>query len=158
VSRREGAGDEGAGDEGSISLLSLGFAVLAIVLILVVAAATQLQLDRTRLCRMADELAIDAADAMDVPAYYAGNAERPTDLAAVDLSPASMRAVVNGHLTEYAERYHLDDVAIVGVSSPDGKTAVVSVALVVRPLFGLDALLPWSDGITLSTTSSARAR
>lgn len=107
---------------------------------------------------MADELAIDAADAMDVPAYYAGKAERPTDLAAVDLSPGSMRAVVNGHLTEYAERYGLDDVAILGVDSPDGRTAVVSVALVVRPLFGLEALLPWSDGITLTATSSARAR
>jgi hypothetical protein len=158
VRGREVPVDDATRDEGSISLLSLGFGVLAIVLILVVAAATQLQIDRTRLCRMADELAIDAADAMDVPAYYAGNADRPNDLAAVDLSPGSMQQIVNGHLSEYASRYHLHDVAIVGVSSPDGRTAVVRVALVVRPLFGLDALLPWSDGITLTAASSARAR
>jgi hypothetical protein len=148
----------GADDGGSISLLTLGFAILAIVLILVVSAATQMQLQRTRLAQMADELALDAADAMDVPAYYAGAAERPTDEAAVGLSPASMQAVVSGHLAEYAGRYHLDHVAVVAVSSPDGKTAVVSVAVVVRPLFGLEALLPWSDGVTLTATSSARAR
>jgi hypothetical protein len=147
-----------ADDAGSISLLTLGFAILAIVLILVVSAATQIQLQRTRLTQMADELALDAADAMDVPAYYAGAAERPTDEAAVGLSPASMRAVVNGRLAGYAGRYHLDHVSVVAVGSPDGKTAVVSVAVVVRPLFGLEALLPWSDGITLTATSSARAR
>jgi hypothetical protein len=146
------------GDEGSISLLTLGFAILAIVLILVVSAATQMQLQRTRLTQMADELALDAADAMDVPAYYASAAERPTDQAAVGLSLASMQAVVSGHLAEYAGRYHLDNVAVVAVGSPDGNTAVVSVAVVVRPLFGLEALLPWSDGITLTATSSARAR
>jgi hypothetical protein len=110
------------------------------------------------LTQMADELAIDAADAMDVPAYYAGNAERPTDEAAVDLAPTAMRAVVDAHVAEYAHRFHLDDAVAVAVTSPDGKTAVVTVAVVVRPLFGLEALLPWTDGITLTATSSARAR
>ena len=148
----------GVEDEGSISLLTLGFAILAIVLILVVSAATQVQLQRTRLTQLADELALDAADAMDVPAYYAGAADRPTDQAAVGLSPASMRAVVSGHLGEYASRYHLEDVNIVAVSSPDGKTAVVTVTVVVRPPFGLEALLPWSDGLSLTARSSARAR
>ncbi len=145
-------------DGGSVTLLTLGFAILAIVLILVVAAATQVQLQRTRLTQVADELAIDAADAMDVPTYYASAAERPTDQAAVGLSTASMQAVVSGRLAEYSGRYNLDHVAVVAVSSPDGKTAVVTVAVVVRPLFGLEALLPWSDGITLTATSSARAR
>jgi len=69
-----------------------------------------------------------------------------------------MRAVVSGHLGEYEGRYHLDDVDVVAVASPDGKTAVVNVEVVVRPLFGLDALLPWSHGITLTATSAARAR
>ena len=147
-----------ADDAGSISLLTLGFAILAIVLILVVSAATEVQLQRTRLAQVADELALDAADAMDVPTYYAGLADRPTDDAAVGLSPASMRAVVSGHLGEYEGRYHLDDVDVVAVASPDGKTAVVTVEVVVRPLFGLDALLPWSHGIRLTATSAARAR
>lgn len=144
-------------DQGSISLLTLGFAIFAILLILVVASATQLQLQRTRLTQMADELAIDAADAMDVPAYYAGNAERPTDRAAVDLAEASMKTVVDAHVAEYAHRFRLDDAVVVAVASPDGKTAVVAVAVVVQPLFGLEALLPWADGITLTATSSARA-
>ena len=147
-----------AGDGGSISLLTLGFAILAIVLILVVSAATEVQLQRTRLAQVADELALDAADAMDVPTYYAGLAERPTDDAAVGLSETSMRAVVDAHLGGYATRYHLEDVDVVYVGAPDGKTAVVTVAVVVRPLFGLQALLPWSHGITLTTTSAARAR
>jgi len=94
---------------------------------------------------------------MDIPAYYAGSAERPTDQAAVDLAPASMRTVVDAHVAEYAHRLRLDDAVAVAVVSPDGKTAVVTVAIVVRPLFGLEALLPWTDGIRLTATSSARA-
>jgi len=64
---------------------------------------------------------------------------------------------VDAHVAEYAHRFHLDDAVVVAVASPDGKTAIVTVAVVVRPLFGLEALLPWADGITLTATSSARA-
>ena len=147
-----------ARDDGNITLLSLGFAVLALMLILVVASATTLQLQRARLTQVADELAIDAADAMDVPAYYRSEARRPTDDAAVDLSAESMRNVVEGHLADYSSRYHLDGVHVVDVRSPDGNSAVVTVSVVVRPLFGVEALLPWTDGVTLTATSSARAR
>ncbi len=150
---RSQRGDE----EGSISLLSLGFAVLALVLILVGASATSLHLNRTRLLQVADELSVDAADAMDLPAYYAGDASRPTEDAAIDLSRSSARAAVEEHLSEYAGRYHLDGVSLVSVESPDGNTVVVTVSTVVHPLFGLEALLPWTDGVTLTATSSARA-
>ncbi len=147
-----------ATDAGSVTILTLGFAILAILLILVIAAATQLQLDRSRLTQLADESAIDAADAMDVPAYYAGTAERPTADAAIDLDESVMLDVVESHLNENAARCHLSDATVVAVSSPDGKTAVVTIAVVVQPLFGLEALLPWADGIRLTATSSARAR
>ncbi len=145
-------------DDGSITLLSLGFALLAIALILVVSSATTLHLQRTRLTQVADELAIDGADAMDVPAYYAGTAGEPKDDAAVDLADSAIRAVVEDHLAHYADRYHLDGVRVVRADSPDGHTAVVTVAVVVRPLFGLEALMPWTDGVTLTATSSSRAR
>lgn len=146
------------GDDGGITLLSLGFAVLALLLILVVASATTLHIQRTRLTQIADELAIDGADAMDVAAYYDGRAGEPTDVAAVDLSNDAVRSVVNDHLAAYASRYHLDGVRVVRAESPDGNTAVVTVAVVVQPLFGLEALMPWTDGVTLTATSSSRAR
>ncbi len=144
-------------DSGNVTLLSLGFAMVAITLILVVSAATALHLDRTRLARLADDLAIDAADAMDVEAFYAGTAPEPTDLAAVRLSPDAMRATVDRMLVESAERYNLDGVQVIDVRTTDGHTVVVTIGVVVEPLFGVEALLPWTDGIELAATSAARA-
>ena len=144
-------------DAGNVTLLSLGFAVVAITLILVVASATALHLDRTRLARLADDLAIDAADAMDLGAFYAGTAAEPTDLAAVTLSPDAMRATVDLALRESAERYNLDGVEVIDVQTTDGHTVIVTIGVIVEPLFGVEALLPWSDGILLTATSAARA-
>ena len=42
-------------DEGTIMLLTLGFVVIALLLVLVVAAATQVHLQRMRLTHVADD-------------------------------------------------------------------------------------------------------
>ena len=64
-------------DEGTIGILTLGFTVLALMLILVVSAATSVHLTRLRLTHLADELAEDAADAVDAAATSRTAAERP---------------------------------------------------------------------------------
>src|SRR4051794_40876633 len=66
-------------DEGTIMLLTLGFTVIALMLVLVVAAATQVHLQRMRLTHVADEVALDAADSLDVAGYYAGEEGAPAD-------------------------------------------------------------------------------
>ncbi|WP_084125796.1 hypothetical protein [Demequina sp. NBRC 110054] len=142
-------------DAGNVTVLSLGLAVLVISLVLVVASATAVQLDRVRLLHLADELALDAADAVDLGAYYAG--EVPGGDAALLLAEDRMVAAAADRLAEASARHGVEGAQLVSVTSPDGSTAVVRVQLRVSPLFGIEALTRFSHGITLSAESSARA-
>ncbi len=143
-------------DGGSVTLLTLGFAILSILLILVGAAVTGIHLDRVRLIHVADELALDAADAMDVGTYYAGGAPRPSGDAGILVSETAARGVVVSRLPEVASRHGLDGVEIVNVSCVDGHTVTVALRVVSHPLFSLDSWLPWGD-VSIVATSSARA-
>lgn len=140
-----------ASDQGTIGILSLGFAVLAITLILVVASATAVHVARLRLTHLADELAMDAADAVDKDAYYRATAGGPDPR----LAEALMQDAVAAH-ADRRDGGHLEGVQVVSVTSPDGQTAVVTVRLTVYPLFGLEALMPFADGIVLTATGEAR--
>lgn len=143
-------------DEGNVSVLTLGFLVLAVLLILVVSMATHVHLQRVRLVALADELAVDAADALDLGAYYAGSVPEPTVDRAVLLSQTRMEAAVFAHLDARGGP-HLNDVTVERIYSPDGATAVVEVSVVVHPLWLIEPLIPFHDGIELRATSSARA-
>ena len=55
-----------------MSLLFLGFAVVATLLILGTVAVTSVQLSRMRLLDAADGAALDAADSLDLGAYHQG--------------------------------------------------------------------------------------
>jgi hypothetical protein len=145
------------GDEGTIMLLTLGFVVLALLLVLVVAAATQVHLQRMRLTHVADELALDAADSLDVPGYYNGTLEPPTDEGVVGLASASVERTARDRVAAAAARAGLPPTQVVDATTSDDFTATVTVRTVVHPLFGIDALLPFADGVTLTATSSARA-
>jgi hypothetical protein len=142
-------------EDGNITLLSLGFAIFAILLILVGAAVTGIHLDRVRLTHVADELALDAADAMDVGAYYAGNAPPPTAESGIALSESAARTVVASRVNAVANRYGLEDVTVIEVASRDGRTVTVTVAVTSHPEFGLDAWMPWGD-VRIVASSSAR--
>lgn len=143
-------------EQGSISLLSLGFALVAIALILTGASVTALHVERTRLAQVADEVALHAADAMDVAAYYAGDAPRPTDEAALGLSQSRVRAAAQAHTARAAERLGLEQAQLMSVDVTDGHTVTVTVSAVVHPLFGVEALIPWAHGVTITATASAR--
>lgn len=142
---------------GNITVLSLGVSVLAIMLILVISAASAVHLQHMRLSHLADELALEAADALDVDAYYDGSAATPTEDAAVSLATARMRTAVDGHVASAQQRLNLEGVSVVAVETHDGTTATVTVAVVVTPLFGMEALMPFADGIELVATGTARS-
>ena len=143
-------------DAGNITVLSLGLSVVAMMLVLVISAATAVHLQHSRLLHVADELALDAADALDVARYYAGESALPTEDAGVEVTQARMESTVAQSVGYAQDRANLDNVRVVEVSSTDGNTATVTVAVVVQPLFGMEALLPYADGITLTATGSAR--
>jgi len=139
-------------DEGTIGILTLGFAVIAIVLILVVSAATSVHLTRMRLADLADELATDASDAVSSDGYYGETA----GTGPVSLARSRMSDAVVAHLTPRGSG-SLDGVQIVSVDAPDAMTARVTIEITVYPMFGLEALMPFADGITITATGHARA-
>ncbi|WP_432495181.1 pilus assembly protein TadG-related protein [Kineococcus gypseus] len=147
----------GGEDEGRIALLSLGFALVALVLVLLVVSASAVHLQRVRLHALADAAAADAADALDEGAYYAaGGGVRD---AAVPLSDASVRAAAQAHLVAAAAGEDLPGVRLgAGTGSPDGRTAVVELTATVVPPFAALVPEPFARGVALRATSRALAR
>ncbi len=140
-------------DEGTIGILTLGFTVLALMLILVVSSASAVHLTRLRLTHLADELAEDAADAVDTAGYFEGP---DTDRAALDLATAAMTSAVQRHVHERGVD-QLEGVHLVSVEAFDDSTARITIEVTAFPLFGVEALLPFADGITLRATGEARS-
>ncbi len=140
-------------DEGTIGILTLGFTVLALMLILVVSSASAVHLTRLRLTHLADELAQDAADAVDTAGYFDGTATTSASLA---LTRATMTAVAQRHVDERGVG-RLEGVQLVSVEALDDATARITIELTVYPLFGVETLLPFADGIVLRATGEARS-
>ncbi|PYG00436.1 hypothetical protein SAMN05216184_1036 [Georgenia satyanarayanai] len=140
------------GESGQIMLLSLGFGVLALALVLVVAAASSVYLERKQLLALADGAAADAADAIDYGLYYAGERD------GLPLSDSSVHAAVGEHLQESAAAGSFHGLGVAGATgTSDGRTAQVTLTAVARPAVVPWVLVPWSDGFSISVTSSARA-
>ncbi|KRE57336.1 hypothetical protein ASG70_01975 [Phycicoccus sp. Soil748] len=142
-----------AGEEaGQVSILILGFAVVAMLLIVGTMAVTSAQLSRMRLLDAADGAALDAADSLDVAAYRNG----------LGTSVAVSDDTVVRTATAYLQDRPLPvgmlgwEVAA-GSGSPDGETAVVR-------LQG-EAELPWvgplldalGGSVTITVESRARS-
>ncbi|GIG28267.1 pilus assembly protein TadG-related protein [Cellulomonas marina] len=139
-------------DEGRIALLALGFVVVAASLVLVVTGAAGVHLDRKRLLALADLAALDAADALSASAYYAGGL--PSD--GLPLADAAVGAEVRDHVAAHPDPA-LGTVRVVSAGSPDGRSVVVRLAAVVPvPLVG-GVLAPFTDGVPLTATATARA-
>lgn len=149
---RTGAGPTDR-ESGRIMLLTSAFVAFALMLVAVVASASAVHLDRKTLYDVADLAAADAASAMSPDAFYAGGGT-PADGAPLTLSDADVRTAVDQYLAEHPPGIPL---AVTGASSPDGRSARVSLATVSRP-----PLLRWftdafGGGITVTASSTARA-
>lgn len=114
-------------DDGSILPLVCGFGALALALILVVASATSLYLERKRLFTLADGAALVGAEAFsldDVRVTPGGPR--------VELQPAEVRSAVRQYLADNPigpfESLHLDE-----ATTLDGRSARVTVSAIWRP-------------------------
>jgi len=140
-------------DSGQVMVLSLGFAVLAILLVLVVTAATGVHLDRKRLLAVADLAALSAADQVS-GRYFA----EPGGTGGVPLTDATVRAAVEQYVRDHPDRAaRWDGIRVLEASTPDGRTAVVRLGAVTRPVLVTWVLAPWTDGIALEAGGAARA-
>lgn len=135
-----------------MTLLVLGFTVVAILLIVGTVAVTSVQLSRMRLLDAADGAALDAADSLDLGAYQRGLGE------AVAVSDTTVRETAVQYLAERPRPQSLLTWQVAaGTGSPDGQTAVVRVSGDADlPLVGglLDTL---GGSVTITVESRARA-
>lgn len=140
-------------DAGGISLLILGFVVIAVMLVLAVVDLTAAQLGRVRLMDAADSAALDAADELSEQAAYGGGVGD-----SVPLSSASVQQSAARYLAGQPRPGSVVDWSLApGTGSPDERTAVVRLTGTVElPVSGLLREV-FGGTITLTVESRARA-
>lgn len=128
-----------ASDEGSILLLTIGYALLALVLVLVCVDATSLYLAQKRTQAVADAAALAGADGFTLTVEDGTPRAELTDEGVREQATALVR--VSG------------DAAVVDAGTPDGLSARVRVTTRWRPpVSGL--FVP--DGVRLEATATSR--
>lgn len=148
------------GEDGQVMLLSIAFAVLAMLLVTVVVSASGVHLERKRLLALADLAAVEAADALDDAAYFSRVAVPGQQVEAGDLlvlTPGSVRAAVEDYLADAGPAADLDRLTLVEATTHDGRTATVTLRALATPTLISWVTAPWSDGLVLEVTASARA-
>lgn len=136
MKRRSPSADDG----GSVLILTIGYAVLALVAVLVCADATSLYLAQKRLDAIADAAALAAADGFEL------TVERGRAVAV--LSPDLVQVQAQAVVAESGGGAHL-----VSASAIDGVSARVTVTSMWRPPV-LTMFVP--GGVALEATSTSR--
>ncbi|WP_456789590.1 pilus assembly protein TadG-related protein [Cellulomonas sp. P5_C5] len=147
-----------AGDDGQVLVLTLGFVVVALLLLTVVVSAAGVHLERKRLLALADLLALEGADAVgDNPYFVPGASQDGQGAGGALLTDLAVRAAVDGYLRDNPDAATAwDELVILDAATPDGRSAQVRLGAVVRPVLLSWVLAPWSDGIALEAESVAR--
>ncbi len=135
-------------EDGSTLILTIFYGMLALILVLLVTAATSLYLERKRLFSLADAAALVGAEAFELTTVSVTDG-----VPAVTLRSADVNAAVTDFLNENPvgsfEELRLEQAATV-----DGKSATVTLSSYWRPPV-LTAFVP--AGIRLDVTSVARS-
>jgi uncharacterized membrane protein len=129
-----------ADDEGSVLILTLGYAVLAIAVILVCTAATSLYLAQKQLDAVADAAALAAADSFDLSVSAGAPVATLTD--------TGVRRAAALMVDEFGS-----DARLVSASTPEGVSARVTVAGTWHPPV-VTVFVP--DGVALEATATSR--
>ncbi|MDF2146345.1 pilus assembly protein TadG-related protein [Knoellia sp. p5-6-4] len=139
-------------ESGQVTLLILGFTLVAAMLVVGTVAVTSVQLSRMRLLDAADGAALDAADSLDARAYEGGLGD------AVPVSDETVRATAEAYLAERPLPVGMLDWRVAaGTGSPDGRSAVVRlVGEADLPLVG-GVLRGLGGSVTLTVESTARS-
>lgn len=142
------------GDDGQVLLLILVYALISVALVAVVVSASAVHLERKQLLAVADSAALDAADAVDEGAFYAGATQRG---GGVPLTDASVRSSVEEYTNSVGAGADFEGLAIGSATgTPDGETAQVVLIAVARPPLIGSVLEAFSSGVPLQVTAQAR--
>ncbi len=134
-------------DQGSTLLLTIFFSFLGLSLVLVVAAATSLYLDRKRLFTLADGAALAAAESWSLDSIRVEG-----DELAFELDDADVQHVAADYLSVAA--HELERVELVEASSVDGRSATVTLRAVWHAPIHTE-LLPVA--VPIEVTATARS-
>lgn len=136
-------------DRGSILPLIIGYGGLALVIVLLVTAATALYLERARLFTLADGAALVGAESFELSDVTVrdGAVLRPR------LTDSRVRADVVSYLA-VAPTAPFEGLALDAASTPDGLSARVTLSSYWRPP-ALTLFVP--DGLRLEVTATARS-
>lgn len=137
-------------------LLSIAYGTLALVLVLVVVSVSSIYIERKRLLALADAIAADAADAVDIEGYFAAERGQGPQL---PLTDESVRESVLDYLSSAPSSVvDFESLALSEpTGSPDGSSAQVTLSALARPPLPTWVLAPWQGGFTIEVTVSARA-
>ena len=132
-------------EKGSTLLLTIGYGVLGLAIILVVASATTLYLERKRLFTVADGAALAAAEAWELESVRVDGSRLTLDLVDADVQRAA-GAYLADAVTD------LDGVVLVSATSTDGRSATVTLRSVWRAPISTD-LVPLEVPIEVTVTA-----
>jgi hypothetical protein len=135
-------------DDGSTLPLILVFGMVALVFVLVVAAVTDLYLERKRLLTLADGAALAGAESFPLDRVGAGGAGwHPT------VTDDGVRAAVESYLAdEPTDGFRA--LRLESASTPDGRSAAVTVSASWSPPVPVPFL---PDGLRISAATTARS-
>lgn len=137
-----------SGERGSSLVLTIFYGAFALLLILLVVAATSLSLDRKRLFGIADGAALAGAEAFELSAVSTAG----EGFAGV-LEDAAVQQAVLEHLA-VVPRGSLDELVVESAGTPDGVSAEVTLSAWWRPPM-LTMFVP--AGIRIEVTATARS-
>lgn len=135
-------------EEGSTLLLTIFYGFLALVLVLLVVAATSLYLERKRLYTLADGAALVGAEAFELTDVTVTESGPRVTLTGPEVSSA-----VRSYLAA-ADTSRFEQLQIVAASTPDGRSATVTLASTWHPPV-VSLFVP--EGLRLEVTSTARS-
>ena len=155
--RRGGEGLRGSprdeGERGQISLLILGFTVIALMLIIGAVDVTAVQLARTRLLDAADSAALDASDALENGTAY-GKGLR----SAIEISNDSVRRSAAQYLAVQPRPHGISSWVLVdGTGSPDGQTAVIRLQGTAEIPIAAKVVAAFGGSVDITVESRARS-
>lgn len=134
-------------ESGSTLLLTIFYGVLALVLVLLVVAATSLYLERKRLFTLADGAALAGAEAFALDSVaMTPNGPRPV------LRTPDVTDVVIGYIA--VAPHSFENLAIERAETVDGRSATVQLSAYWRPPV-VSLLVP--EGIRIDVTAVARS-
>jgi hypothetical protein len=139
------------GEDGQVTVLIIGFVMLALLVSTVVMAASSLYIEHKKLLSLADGASVAAADS-----YTLGQVETAGGTPSALLNGDRVRNVAADYLSRNGAFAHVEGLAVAaGTGTPDGSTAVVVLSATVHPPV-VNFLVP--DGISIAASSTARSR